>query len=122
MPITRVFVEYGPGNEPIKRHEVTMPSVPEHDFYRQTVSFDAFRNFTGKICQKTSVLTFHYKDEETIKLNEESKARFIEKYGKGKVIEGWITPMELPGVYHPSIWAFYKYIGYDYKKKKLNAN
>jgi hypothetical protein len=120
MPITRIFVEYGPGNEPIKRHEVTMPSVPEHDFYRQTVSFDAFRNFVGKLCQKTGKLTFHYRDEETIKFDEESKARFVAKYGEP--MSEWLTAMELPGVSHVSIWEFYKYIGYNHKKKKLNVN
>lgn len=119
MPITRIFVEYGPGNIPVKRHEVTMPDVPEHDFYRQTVSFSAFSDFVGKICQKTGKLTFHYRDEETIKFDEEGKARFTAKYGS---MPEWVTTMELPAVYHPNIWTFYKYIGYDYKKKKLNAN
>lgn len=120
MPKTRIFVEYGPGNEPIKRHEVNMPDVPEHDFYRQTVSFNAFTNFVAKVCAKTGRLTFHYKDEESIKFEEESKARFLKEYGDKA--SGWLIATDLPGVYHPSIWAFYKYIGYDYKKKKLNAN
>ncbi|MFK5284226.1 hypothetical protein ACI3PL_32070, partial [Lacticaseibacillus paracasei] len=77
--------------------------------------------FVGKLCQKTGKLTFHYKDEETIKFDQESKARFIEKYGADKV-KGWLIATDLPGISHASIWAFYKYIGYDYKKKKLNAN
>lgn len=120
MPKTRIFVEYGPGNEPIKRHEVTMPSVPEHDFYRQTVSFDAFRNFVAKVCAKTDRLTYYYKDEFSLKCEEESKARFIEEYGDK--VKGWLIATDLPGISHASLWDFYKYIGYDYKKKKLNAN
>jgi hypothetical protein len=120
MPKTRIFVEYH-DNHPAIRHEVTMPDISEHDDYRQGVSFNAFTNFVGKLCAKTGRLTFHYKDEFSLKCEEESKARFLEQYGADKV-GGWLIATELPGVSHSSIWEFYKYIGYDYKRKKLNAN
>jgi hypothetical protein len=83
-----------------------------HDGYRQVVSAGAF--FHGvkkhdKDKKRGIIWASHYEHEHYL-------------YTK-KTTDGFsIWPDDVEIVEHKSIWAFYKYIGYDYKKKKWTTS
>ena len=117
MSSINVVVEYNNDNWPIIRHDVIMPDFNEDEYYIQSISFGAFTRRMSEFCCKNRRLLYYYRDEESIRFEEDGRARLIEQYGDK--FREFKIPSELPGVSHENVWEFYKYIGYDYKKKKL---
>lgn len=86
-------------------HLLTRPHYVEKDGYKQSLSFQAFFNnedkkVSGEIKKTIKSFEMYKKKEVTDKFLEELK------YDKNMIIN------------HNSIWSFYDYIGYDYKKQK----
>lgn len=86
-----------PNGKHISYHKFPLPNVGEPGFYRQTVSYNAFR--TKKRQYKGSIL-YYAQDEE----------------------DKFFPPIKsVPMFIHENIWEFYKAIGYDHKKNKYDT-
>lgn len=95
-------------NKEIEVYQMNMPSWVEDDkgSYRQTTSFNAFfkgkrrKNRIGDILLAPNWLEDY-------------------EFERNLMVECGANPKEyIPKETFSSIWEFYKYIGYDYKKKK----
>jgi hypothetical protein len=80
-------------------HAFNLPNVSEPGFYRSVGSFNAFFNSGKKGRHWTKHKLYHQMDDISL---------------------GWHKKcyINLETIEHKDIWEFYKYIGYDYKRKK----
>jgi len=103
-PRKRYVSELGyPGGTHIRHHVIT------YGGYRQVVSAGAFFHGTEKKhdmdVKRGIIWNSHHEDEHYL---------YTRKYMGFSI---WADDIEV--IEHESIWAFYEYIGYDYKKKKF---
>lgn len=104
-------------NKSVAEHHIKIPRATEPGFYRAVVSMGAFQHreltrvFGEKVRTRRQEVPFYY----ALQRRQEVELRYashVHRYGK--------TLKEiLPIIEHESIWDFYKYIGYDYKKKRF---
>ncbi len=61
---------------------------------------------------------------EDSKRTDESIRRTLEKYPpkEGEIREPWISDLDLPRIRHENIFAFYRHIGFDWKRKRYLKN
>lgn len=92
-------------------HHFNLPSHDEVGFYRQTVSYNAFREReTNRYCKW---------------IHEDKKKRPMPKYaslGEADTFTWWLEEFKNKPqnvFHHKSIWELYKAISYDYKKQKF---
>jgi len=82
--------------------------VITHDGYRQVVSagafFDGVRKYDRDV-KRGIIWASHHEYEH-------------HHYTRKDVLGFSVWPDDVEIVEHESIWAFYEYVGYDYKKKK----
>lgn len=100
-------------------HIIHKPTVSERGFYHQTVSFSAFRErennrfYEDYLAKKLA--GFYYVGEWNTSqwsIMQDCDRTTFERHNLGPI------PCEtMDIVEHESVWAFYRYIGYDYKKK-----
>lgn len=108
MPINIYAVKWL-DNVAVGVHVFSKPSVGEKGFYRDTVSYSAFsdreRNkwFDKHSSRKKTGVSFHLYREDDYKL------------GRMSLFD---NNKHLPHYTHVDVWAFYKAIGYDYKRQK----
>lgn len=100
-------------NEDVAVHFVEKPTAGEHDFYRQTVSFNAFK--------ERELEQFHKKWTKKLPTGRHFYWQSKEEYESELCIMSALALRVdgLPVYHHKSVWDFYKAIGYDYKKKRF---
>jgi len=99
----RIIIEYDKDNKSVAGHEIHREMPGEDGFYRSSRTFNAFHAcmhqrtydsmYNGKVFGRRFYIT------DTPHYNPLAEAE--------------------PQVFHRSIWEFYKYIGWDFKKKKF---
>lgn len=109
------------GKTPVAIHIVHKPTVYDGGFYRQTTSFEAFRRHQSKIFsrwlkKRESIGHWFYGDfrnhwEFHYEVNKRSMSKITGK--------DWDEFRGVPRVEHENVWAFYKAIHWDYKRKKF---
>lgn len=97
-------------------HIIHRPTVFEKGFYRQTTSFGAFIN-------REKTASMKHTEEGRYCLGDWNPKTWIisrncDKFSYDKHNLGPIPAEQWDIVEHKSVWAFYRYIGYDYKKKR----
>lgn len=75
----------------------------EKDAYRQSLSYDAFKNNEAK---------------RILKLQNEIDIKYYLDYSKKDFEKEQLFLKDIPYYIHNSIWDFYLIIGFDYKTKK----
>jgi len=104
-------------NKSVADHYIKMPRATEPGFYRAVVSMGAFQHreldrvFGEKARRSRKEVPFYY----ALQRRQELEVRYaghVHRYGQE-------LRERLPIIEHESIWDFYKYIGYDYKKKRF---
>lgn len=102
------FVEYE-FDKPTELHHVIRPHFSEKDGYRQSLSFQSFcDNEDKKLLQEKAT---------------ELPVRSFVAYKKRDLTDEGILDLGCNKenvIRHMSIWDFYKFINYNYKKKKIN--
>ena len=104
-------------NKSVAEHHIKIPRATEPGFYRAVVSMGAFqhregqRAFGEKARAKRVILPVYYALQRRQE-RELNYAHHMHRYGTE-------YREKLPIIEHESIWDFYKYIGYDYKKKRF---
>lgn len=106
-----VAVEQDAEGKAIRHHFVSTPDVSEPNFYRDVRSFEAFRNPFYPARRKNSQRRFFVKWLDEHKISETVWKSTCKRTGLEYVV--------VPEVHHESVDAFYAYIGYDRKFKKL---
>lgn len=121
------IVKFVPKDESQKQviHKIKMPDCDEKGFYRQSISFGAFRNGHRKNATKKEkesyragcvwapsglYYTNEFVEEDWLKWNAERVER-LKKYNID------IDETKLEVVEHENLFAFYDYIGFDRKKR-----
>lgn len=100
------FVEYE-FDRPIALHYVIRPHFSEKDGYRQSLSFQSF-------CDN---------EDKKLLIEKELPVRSFVAYKKRDMTDEVIADLGCNKeniISHMSIWDFYNFINYNYKKKKFN--
>lgn len=93
---------------PVSRHIIKEIKHNEKDFYRSTVSMEAFTR------REVDVFAEHYMSKKP--LHKRTRIYDYDDYIKSVFITDAVK--NVPVFEHKDIKDFYKAIGYDYKKKK----
>ena len=107
MVIMRVklVVEYSPEAKPISKHFILLPNPIENNFYREVRTFNSFFfNIRRRLPRKNG---YWYNLKDFSSTNEE--VDFHHFCGR------------IPEYRHLSMFGFYKFIGWNYKKKKYES-
>ena len=118
---TEISVKSGSHN---RLHRIPIPTPKEKGFYRTVLSLSAFntgarkgaskeekRIYRNNCCWTPDGLLYSGKrEEEWISEQTRLAAKFPQ-----------LDERDKPKIEHESLWAFYEYIGFDYKKRKYVA-
>lgn len=92
-------------------HNFVLPSPNEVGFYRQTTSYNAFRERSNKQHHK-----WYYEDQKKYDMPKRAHLCEVED-AKWWIEEFKENPQSV--FHHATIWDMYKAIGYDYKKRRF---
>lgn len=111
--------------EAVAIHHIAVPSIGDKGYYREVISMDYYRGrelekVYGEKARKKGMrlanfpVQYAMRRRDDWEFSQESSRDSIERI-TGRVYDRWSN---LPVHEHASIWDFYKFIGYDYKKQK----
>lgn len=105
-------------------HIISRNRICESGSYTATISYEAFKSREIKrafpegyvnLGTRKSIHWFSMYVKEHFDDDQEITQSICKKLTGKKLIQPWHNK---PEIYHNSIWDFYKYIGYDYKRKR----
>ena len=124
------IIKFIPNDDAKKRiiHKIKMPDFNEKGFYQQATSFEAFRSGKRKGASKRDKEIYRHTccwapdglycctepDEKAWLTNNDRLIKSLKKYGLNT---DDIDETKCHTIYHENIYAFYKYIGFDRKRR-----